>query len=230
MLYGSAVINMKTRTKILIVLLFVVLYTALIIVVMRAENKDGEIPDEYKGLFGVRRKYSVEVDYDKVINEYRYLFDTTNKDLTIDLKQFKQGEEYLFDDMFWNITLEQVENIVPYSLIEDPSRIHLPEGYAYYVSEDKHELYDQTAAATYEFYEDQLKMVQLTFSPKEKDAQKFFDNIIETLTEIYGQESERVVNDTNVSVGYRWNGENTMLQVDRIDSRVILSVGLAEVH
>ena len=60
---------MKTRTKILIVVLFVVVYTALIIVVMREERKDGEIPDEYKDLFGLRRKYYIEVDYDKVISE-----------------------------------------------------------------------------------------------------------------------------------------------------------------
>lgn len=221
---------MKTRTKILIVLLFVVLYTALIIVVMRAESRDGEIPDEHKGLFGLRRKYSVEVDYDKVINDYKYLFDTTSEDLTIDLKLFKQGEEYYFGDMFWDITLEQVEKIVPYSLIKDPSRIHLPEGYAYYVSEDKHELYGQTAAATYEFYEGQLKMVQLSFLTEGKKTKKFFDNIIETLTGVYGQENEKTEKDSGVTVGYKWNGKSTMLQVDKMDSSVIISVGLVEVE
>lgn len=221
---------MKTRSKILIVLLFVVLYIALIIVVARAEKNDSEIPDKYKGLFGERRKYSVEVDYDKVINEYRDLFDTTDKDLTVDLKKFKRSEEYYFGDLFWNITLEQVADIVPYSLLEDPSRIHLPKSYAYYVSEEKHELYGHTAIATYEFYADQLKMVQLTFQTKEKGTEKLFDDIIETLAAIYGVQNEKTENDSGGAVGYKWNGKSTILQVDRMDSRVILSVGLVDVQ
>ena len=85
---------MKTRTKILIVVLFVVVYTALIIVVMREERKDGEIPDEYKDLFGLRRKYYIEVDYDKVISENEHLFDMKSKELAVDLKKFKREEEF----------------------------------------------------------------------------------------------------------------------------------------
>ena len=219
---------MRTRTKILIVLLFLVVYAVLIIVVIKAENKDGEISDEYKGLFGLRRRYSIEVDYDEVINEYKHLFNTKNEDISVDLRKLKQGEEYYFAEMFWNITLEQVKGIVPYDLIEDTSAIHLPEGFAYYVSEDKHELFGQTATATYEFYKDQLKMVQITFATDEKMLKKLFDSIVETFTEVYGQESKREGNDTNVPIKFIWSGKSTMLQVDMIASRVIITVGLVE--
>ena len=63
-----------------------------------------------------------------------------------------------------------------------------------------------------------------------KKTKKFFDNIIETLTGVYGQENEKTEKDSGVTVGYKWNGKSTMLQVDKMDSSVIISVGLVEVE
>ena len=54
--------------------------------------------------------------------------------------------------------------------------------------------------------------------------------IIETLSDNYGQERKREENGANVSVKYMWNGKNTILQVDMIESRVIITVGLAELQ
>ena len=77
-----------------------------------------------------------------------------------------------------------------------------------------------------------MKMVQLTFAPegKKKKVEALFESIVETLIDICGQESVKTEDDATGHVGYQWKGDNTMLQVDMIDSRVVISVGLIEVQ
>ena len=187
-------------------------------------------------------KYTVSEEEKQLITEHvaevkeifkghEHLLDSPDDlDLTIDLKMFKDGKEYRFEKLLWNITYEQVQNAMPYSLLEDTARTQLPEDYAYYVSEYKHDLYGQTAIVTFEFYEDQLKSVQLTFSPegKKKKVEALFESISEAFIDICGQESVKTEDDATGHVGYQWQGENTLLQVDMIESRVIISVGVNE--
>ena len=146
-------------------------------------------------------------------------------DLAIDLKMFKQGEEYRFGDMFWNITFEQVSNIVPYSLLEDPDRMQTSEGYTYYVSEDKYTLYGQMATASFEFEEDHLKAVSLTFEPAKK-TEALYDSVVEALTDICGKDSEQFKNKATGYDGYKWESGNTMLQVSTDGIHVVITVGL----
>ena len=168
----------------------------------------------------------------EIFKGHEYLLDSPEElELTIDLKNFKDGKEYRFEQLLWNISFDQVQNALPYSLLEYTDGAQVSEGYTYYVAEYKHDLYGQTAAVTFEFYEDQLKMVQITFSPegKKKKVENFFEGIVETLTDNCGQESVKEEDDTAGYVSYLWLGENSMLQVERVDSRVTIIVGSIEV-
>ncbi len=69
-------------------------------------------------------------------------------------------------------------------------------------SEDKHDLYDQTATATFEFYEDQLKMVQLDFDSAKK-PKVLYKSIVKALIDIYGEESEQFENENIDVIGYK---------------------------
>ena len=151
-------------------------------------------------------------------------------DLALDLKMFKQGDEYHFGDMFWNISFEQVANGVEYALLEDPDRTSDSDGYTYYVSAGKYVLYGQTATSTFGFHEDQLKTVQLNFIPDgKKKVQAFYDSVVETLIDICGHESVKEESGTTEHVSHQWEAEGTMLQVELIDSSVVIFVGLMEV-
>ena len=219
---------MKKKT-IIIIVLFVLLYIAFIIFMRRVNSDEAE---EYKGLMGKKRKYSVEVDYEKLVEENKDYILEMYKDaqLAVDLKMFKQGKEYLFGKIMWNTSVEQVASNVPYSLLEAPDRTQSSTGYTYYISEEEHNLYGQKAAATYEFYEDQLKQVQINFDSieKKKRAKSVFDTIIENLCEICGQETEKTKDDARGYICYQWNAEDTILQVEWDDSCVVITVRLKE--
>ena len=146
-------------------------------------------------------------------------------ELKIDLKMFKSGDEFRFDDMFWDITVEQVKNLVPYSLLEEPDKPQSFEDYTYYVSEDNYNLYGQTATATFKFLEDQLKEVELDFSSAKK-PKALYDSIVEALVDICGDEGELFQNETTGLAGCKWEVGNTMLQVNTDGSQVVISVEL----
>ena len=148
----------------------------------------------------------------------------------LDLKMFKQGEEYHFADLFWNITFEQVEKGLEDYLLEDPGITPASDGYMYYFSRRKYVLYDQPATTTFEFYDDQLKRVQLAFTPGEKPrkVKSFLKKTANKLIDIYGKEYVKEENDTIDYVSYLWNGEETMLQIELIDSGVVISLGVKE--
>ena len=172
------------------------------------------------------------------INSLKDIFDKNmhllesgdDEDVLLDLKMFKQGEEYHFADLFWNITFEQVEKGLEDYLLEDPGITPASDGYMYYFSRRKYVLYDQPATTTFEFYDDQLKRVQLAFTPDEKPkkVKSFFKKTANKLIDIYGKEYVKEENDTIDYVSYLWNGEETMLQIELIDSGVVISLGVKE--
>jgi len=212
---------MKTKTKILIVV-FVVLYIAFIFF-MREVNKNES--EEYKGLLGKPRRYSVEVDYAEMIKGNEHLLDTF---LKLDLQMLKQGDEYHFDDMFWNISPIQVKKLVPYTLLDVSEGMQLGVGYSYYASGQMYDFDGEKVTAFYEFYEDQLKKVQLVIlSPKKPDD--LFENIVQSLSDICGQEGTIEESDITGLARYQWNAESTTLQVEKTASGITISVGLAEV-
>lgn len=219
---------MKKKT-IIIIVLFAVLYIAFIIFMRRVNSNEAE---KYKGLLGKKRKYSVEVDYEKLVAENEDYILEMYKDaqLAIDLNMFKQGKEYQFGKIMWNTSVEQVASNVPYSLLEDSDKTQSPAGYTYYISEEEHNLYSQKAGATYEFYEDQLKQVQINFDSieKKKRAKSVFDTVIKNLCEICGQETEKTEDDTTGYICYQWSAEDTILQVELADSCVVITVRLKE--
>lgn len=166
-----------------------------------------------------------------IFDKNKHLLDSgENTDVSIDLKKFKQGDEYHFDDLFWNITFEQVENGLEVFLLEDPNKTLTSDGYTYYDSNSKYVLYGKEATATFGFYDDQLKSVQLNFTPgeKQKRVQAFFESIVETLVDIYGKESAKTEDNTAGQVAYQWKADDTMLEVRMANSYVNIWVGMIE--
>ena len=151
-------------------------------------------------------------------------------DLSIDLKKLRDGKEYRYEQLLWNISLEKVQNVLPYSLVKDTTKTLVQDGYSYYISEYKHPLYNQTAAVTFAFYEDQLKVVSLDFVPegKVRTIEKWYKGVIKKLCDVCGEEKVKTEDETTGYEGYQWSGDNSMLQVERIDSHVIISVGIRE--
>ena len=167
----------------------------------------------------------------EIFKGHEYLLESSEElDLTIDLKKIKDGKEYRFEKLLWDISFEKVQDALPYSLLEDTSKTQTQDGYSYYISEYKHTLYRQTAVVSFEFYEDKLKMVKFTFAPegKKRKVETFFEGIVDTLVDVCGHESVKVEDDTDGYVGYQWNGDNTVLQVNMVDAYVIISVGILE--
>lgn len=157
-----------------------------------------------------------------------HLFGTEDDvDLTIDLKMFKQGEEFRFYEMFWDITAEQVENILSYSLLEKTSVAHMSRDYTYYISEEKHHLYGETANAIFAFAEEQLKYVQMDFDSAKK-PKALFASIVEALIDIYGEEYKEFEQDATSNSGYKWEAKNTVLQISTDGSCVTISVGITD--
>ena len=220
---------MIKKKTIIIIVLFVILYIGFIIFMRRVNSNEGA---EYKGLLGKKRRYSVEVDYEQLVKENEdYILEMFRESqLAIDLETFKQGKEYSFNKIMWNTSFDQVKENVPYSLLEDSERMQSQAGYAYYISEEKHNLYDQSAGATYVFYEDQLKQVQLNFDTikKKKKAKSVFDTAIKNLIEICGQETVKTEDDTAGHICYQWDAPNTILRVEVVNTNVIITVGLKE--
>lgn len=218
---------MVKKKTIIIIVLFVLLYVGFIIFMRKVNSNEGA---EYKGLLGKKRTYSVEIDYEMLVKENEdYILEMFRESqLAIDLEAFKQGKEYSFDKIIWNTSLEDVKGNAPYSLVEDSDRIPSITGYTYYISEDKHTLYDQYAVATYVFYDDQLKQVQLNFDSieKEKRAKNVFDTAVKNLIEICGQETVKTEDDTVGQASYQWDAKNTILRVELVNTNVIITVGL----
>lgn len=211
---------MQKKTKIIIVLC-VLAYLALIFVTKTAERRrQEEIEQLYAQGSDTRQEYINNIN--EIIEANKHLLDHP-----MELNMFLQEDEYQFGEMPWNISFEQVEKRVPYSLLENSSGIKVPEGYDNYVSKDRYKLYGQFAFANFSFFEDQLKMVQLDFATSKK-PKALFDSAVELLIDICGEESERIENEATGAIEYKWQTETTILKISYYDYRVVMSVGLTE--
>ncbi|MBE5892447.1 MAG: hypothetical protein E7286_03600 [Lachnospiraceae bacterium] len=211
---------MEKKTKIIIVLC-VLLYLGLIFVTKTAERRRQEEIEQIYAQGGDLRQEQIK-NIKELLEDNKHLLDHP-----MELNMFKQNDEYGFGDMPWDVSFEQVQKRVPYSLLDDSSGVQIPAGYENYVSEDRYKLYGQFAFANFAFHEDQLKMVQLDFATSKK-PQALFDSAVELLIDICGEESECIKDEMTGGITYKWHAETTMLQVSYYDSCVVIGVGLKE--
>ncbi len=149
-----------------------------------------------------------------------FVSDST-EDLIIPIDNMKLNDEYVYDGIPWGTPLEEVEEMLPYNLerFEIPGLI-------------MDETYDATSldglvdfraganlilggysshAATFKFEDGKFVMVGIHFKIGE-GHEKWFEEQIDKLTELYGKESHITENDKGGKV-VRWDTEMTSLQI-----------------
>ena len=149
----------------------------------------------------------------------------------LEIADFKNGEVFQFNEVPWEASKEETEDIIGLSLVEDPYRNPAPEGIKLYISDEEYFLNGISATPYFEFHDDKLWIVQLYFDVDE-NSQEWFESIVEELNGLYGAETEKFSNSSGKTenVGYKWNADNTSLQIismaQSTSMRVIISIGL----
>ncbi|MBE5868159.1 MAG: hypothetical protein E7293_04255 [Lachnospiraceae bacterium] len=157
-----------------------------------------------------------------------------SKDVILSLSSFQSDNEYQYDNIKWQSSVQEVQKNLPYSLERDTYRESGSDTIAYYKAKNKHILDGQSGAASFEFVKDQLKIVQLSFH-LDDDADQWFEKQVTKLQELYGTEYVKSENSSEQlhlkSIGYRWDKNNTSLQFvmlsgDNRNPSAIFSVGV----
>ena len=140
----------------------------------------------------------------------------------ISLKDLKTEDEYQYVKAMWNTSVQEGEKSLPFSMEKHPI---VPEGNTgkYYVPYRSENITVDglKATAKWEFYEDQLKMIQFNIETTRDEYREQFDREVERLTRQFGPESEKRENPDTGFEGYSWKTDNTLLQLS-------LSTGEAE--
>lgn len=139
---------------------------------------------------------------------------TENEKVPLSLEGFQQNGEYQYDEIAWKLSQEEVSKIWQYTWEEDNSRDPLPADVTFYKSSNAFLLDGQTATATFEFQNDELQIIQFAFALDDKYSE-WFENQVEKLTQLYGAESEKMENTSELfnSIGYKWETDTTTLQL-----------------
>ena len=144
----------------------------------------------------------------------------------ISLKDLKTGDEYQYAKAAWNTSAQEVEKSLPFSMEKHPI---VPEGNTgkYYVPYRSENITVDglKATAKWEFYEDQLKMIQFNIETTRDEYREQFDKEVERLTRQFGSESNKsetsrndeLLGNTETTV-YRWDTENTSMQLSLMTS------------
>ena len=144
----------------------------------------------------------------------------------ISLKDLKTEGEYQYAKAMWNTSVQEVEKSLPFSMEKHPI---VPEGNTgkYYVPYRSENITVDglKATAKWEFYEDQLKMIQFNIETTRDEYREQFDREVERLTRQFGSESNKsetsrndeLLGNTETTV-YRWDTENTSMQLSLMTS------------
>ena len=153
-----------------------------------------------------------------------------NTAIKLSLKDFCQESEFQYGQTNWGDSLEEVKQTFPTALEIDT---YLTSGESEIYNAKKTFLLDgQKAKVSLEFLNDQLQGVRFSFKVSD-NCEEWFEKQIEQLQDLIGMEDKQYDNSAEPylpSVGYRWDAENTTLQVAWIkgpgDTSVIFSLGL----
>ena len=131
----------------------------------------------------------------------------------VPLDELSADGEYQFGGLAWGASLEDVKKALPYELAEG-MKWEADGEYIEYNADTPFELGGRSATAAFEFHDGGLSTVKLSFHLGE-DYEEWIAEQVQTLTSLYGQETDKMENSSDgfASKGYRWDTENTSLQI-----------------
>ena len=140
----------------------------------------------------------------------------------ISLKDLKTGDEYQYAKAAWNASLQEVEKRLPYSIEKDEARASGSSKYVPYKSENKITLDGYEAVVTFEFCEDELKMISFNFDLPDENYKEQFETQVERLIQQFGPESEKMESSDGFNeITYVWKTQNTALQLDLLTGEAL---------
>ena len=131
----------------------------------------------------------------------------------VPLDELSADGEYQFGELAWGASLEDVKKALPYELTEG-MKWEADGEYIEYNADTPFELGGRSATAAFEFHDGGLSTVKFSFHLGE-DYEEWIAEQVQTLTSLYGQETDKMENSSDgyASKGYRWDTENTSLQI-----------------
>ena len=131
----------------------------------------------------------------------------------VPLDELSADGEYQFGELAWGASLEDVKKALPYELTEG-MKWEADGEYVEYNADTSFELGDHSATTAFEFHEGGLSMVKFSFHLGE-DYEEWLAEQVQALTSLYGQETDKMENSSDgfASKGYRWDAEDTSLQI-----------------
>lgn len=156
---------------------------------------------------------------------------TSAKETVLSLDALKKDDQYQLENLSWGMTVKEVSKQLPYALKENTDRAISSGNITFYQSSNVYTLDEMKSYASFEFHDDRLALIQFSFE-LEEDSEAWFETQAEALTRLYGAASDTFENssDTMRSIGYRWDTENTSLQLvllsgNSIHTTAVLSIG-----
>jgi len=133
----------------------------------------------------------------------------------ISMEQFQENGEFQFDNLDWGMTVEDVNRVMKYPL---KSNIHdtFYDKVTQFTSQTMYGIDEQGSVGYFLFDTGRLKQVQFSFNINEGYLE-WFQERVEEARNLYGEESEKIElvdgPDNVNSIGYRWDTDNTTLQI-----------------
>ena len=149
---------------------------------------------------------------------------------------FQVSGEFQYGKLVLGSSSDAVSKQAGTSLVVDQSRAPFPMNGAFYKLDQAYILVGQTADVLLDFYDDRLTVVRLSFRLEGTYAD-WFSQLTEHLQQCYGPAQETLTAlspETGIaSTGYKWDAENTSLQVvlqqgDSIIPSATISIGLLQ--
>ena len=132
--------------------------------------------------------------------------ETETLELTVD-------GEFQYGKLAWNLSYEQIQDLLAEKLSFHEERAPFPEYDAFYIARDAIRLNGQQGDLLLEFFNNKLNTVRFSFR-LEGDYEGWFQSLADRLTQLYGAPAETVSRQGSITTaGYRWNKEHTTLQL-----------------
>ncbi len=147
------------------------------------------------------------------------------------MAQLKTDGEYRYCGTPWLISQKELNDYIPYKIVRDQEKVSSTTGRVFYRSKYPVSLDGYSTKACFEFLSDHLNTVQFHFHLGD-DYELWYEKRVEELKTLYGEETDTLDNASEECVfkGYKWETENTTLQIilvtgDSIKPTVMIGVG-----
>lgn len=146
------------------------------------------------------------------------------------LSDLMTDSEYCYKEIQWGMSVDEVKEALSYKIVEDTALGEPPKGYEFFRSKSGLKLDGQTGTSSFEFQNGQLAVMKYDFR-LDNNYEEWFDTQINTLTDLYGAETEKSNggNDELQSTVYKWETDNTVLNAILITRKLkkpIASIGV----